>query len=409
MPRTIGYAHAWGLLREAFEEIQRRGVEPIILSTLPFRTDEHHDHAAFPFVLVPSGRLIATAAGLRAALPDRMLLLIGAADSVTLGTNHLIHAARRNMGMIMLVLRSDLLASGDDALDRSGWSETGLGSGISPAGAPLDWATALKASLVARARVDDIQMVADLLMLAHERKGFSVIGLTGDASLSTGVTSTDDWPEFFSAYSQWAAPLLKDDGRFKSAPSVRPDPKAPKRVEVRIAGIGGQGVKLAGTILSEAAGLHSGLWATHYGEYGSATRGGPSKVDVVFGSERITYAGADHADVLIALSRGAVPKTVSRDQPGKWLVIDADVDVAEDLPSSTLRIPMVGIAREHTGKPMAAGVASLGCVAAFTSGITLEGLTAVVFEKLPSRIAEKNVGALTEVYELTTAQIGATV
>ena len=54
--------------------------------------------------------------------------------------------------------------------------------------------------------------------------------------------------------------------------------------------MGGQGVKLSGTILSEAAGLGEGLWATHYGEYGSATRGGPSKVDIVMGPTTPTPA-----------------------------------------------------------------------------------------------------------------------
>jgi 2-oxoglutarate ferredoxin oxidoreductase subunit gamma len=403
---TDGYAGIWHLLRRAFEAAEERGADPVVVSTLPFRTDEHHDHSGLPLVLVPPGRLIAMAVGLRAALPDTMLLLVGAADSVTLGTNHLIHAARRNMGMILLVLRDDLLPSGDDALDRSGWVEIATGDDA-PRGTPLDWASALHAGLVARADINDTGAMTDLLLQAHERGGFSVIGLTGDTSLPLGVQSTNDWPEFFSAYRQWAAPLLRENPELQGAPNVEPDASAPDRVEVRIAGIGGQGVKLAGTILSEAAGLGAGLWATHYGQYGSATRGGPSKVDVVYGSERITYAGADHPDVLVALSDGALESNAAAVGPDSRLVVDADVD--GEIPEGALVVPLLQLAREHTGKPIAAGVTSLGSVAALAAGITADGLIAVIREKLPGRVAEKNSAAFAAAYELTQEQIGASV
>jgi 2-oxoglutarate ferredoxin oxidoreductase subunit gamma len=407
MKEVAGYALTWHHLRSALEEAIERGADPIVLSTLPFRTDLHHDHSAFPFILVPPGRLIAIGIGIRAVLPDKMIILVGAAESVTLGTNHLIHAARRNMGLTMLLLRSDLLPSHDDALDRTGWVETGHGEGAAPAGTPLDWAAALHASLVARARIDDPTALADLMLHAEERAGFAVVGVTGDPTLPLGISSTNDWPEYFAAYREWAAPLLRDDAGIAEVTSVVPAPDAPDRVEVRIAGIGGHGVKLAGTILSEAAGLGSGLWATHYGEYGSATRGGPSRVDVVYGAQRISYAGADHPDVLIALSAAAVNSYGLNAGAATKVVVDSDLEV--DLPDSVLRVPLIRLAREHTGKPIGAGVTSLGSVVALTEGIGLERIIAAVDDKLPWRIAEKNIAALTAAYEETTVQIGASV
>lgn len=398
------YTQTWHHLQRTFEAVTEKGHQPIILSALPFRTDKHHDHSRLPFVLVPPGRLIATAIGMRAALHDAMLVLIGAAETVTLGTNHLIHAARRNMGMTLLVLRSDLLAGGDDELDRSGWIETGHPTGV-PAGTPLDWASALQAGLVARAEISKTDELADLLIDAHNRRGFSVVGLTGDTSLPMGIQSTNEWPEYFSAYREWAAPLLRDDYGPSPVPTVTPDPDAPDRVEVRIAGIGGQGVKLAGTILSEAAGLGAGLWATHYGEYGSATRGGPSKVDVVFGKQRITYAGSDHPDVLIALSEQGFENNRSAIGSDSHVVVDEDVD--SEAGSGALRVPIIRLAREHTGKPLASGVTSLGCVAALAEGVDIETIADVVSQKLPGRIADKNVSAMTEAYEATMDRIGA--
>jgi Pyruvate/2-oxoacid:ferredoxin oxidoreductase gamma subunit len=54
-------------------------------------------------------------------------------------------------------------------------------------------------------------------------------------------------------------------------------------------------------------------------------------------------------------------------------------------------------------------VTSLGSVAALAAGITADGLIAVIREKLPSRVAEKNSAALAAAYELTREQIGASV
>ena len=398
------YAETWHHLLRTFETLDTAGVSPIVLSALPFRTDKHHDHSRFPFVLVPPGRLIATAVGMRAALPDRMIVLVGAAETVTLGTNHLIHAARRNMGMILLVLRSDLLPSDEDVLDRSGWVETGLPTGL-PSGTPLDWAEALNAGLVGRADVTDVEALAELLRLAHERSGFSVIGLTRDTTLRLGVQSTNEWPEFFAAYRQWAAPLRNGNSSPPRHATRAPAEDAPTRVEVRIAGIGGQGVKLAGTILSEAAGLGAGMWATHFGEYGSATRGGPSKVDVVYGSRRITYAGADHPDVLVALSTDALERNMNAISKDTRLVVDSDVE--GDLPASAIVVPIVRLAREHTGKPIGAGVTSLGAIAALAEGISLEIMREAVQEKLPARIAQSNVDALEAAHQETAERIGA--
>lgn len=399
------YADTWGLLQEAFKLAEEGGASPIILSSLPLSVGEGHRHTRLPLVVVPSGRLIATAIGMRAVLPDHMLVLVGAADNVTLGTNHLIHAARRNMGMIMLLLRSDVLET-EAGLDRAGWIETDHGGVPAPAGTPLEWATALDAGVVGRGLLTDPAGLTQLLLEAYEHGGFSVIGVTADRSLPIGIHSTNDWPEYFSAYRRWAEPLLKSGPQQINPPKVEMAEGAPDRVEVRLAGLGGQGVKLAGTILSEAAGIFAGMWATHHGEYGSATRGGPSKVDVVYGARPITYAGADHPDVMVILSEGALMGQSGAIGPQTTLVVDDSLE--GDTPEGVIRLPLIRLAREHTGKPIAAGITGLGGVAAFATGLTLEQVKTATAEHLPARIAEKNISAMEAAYELAMATMGAT-
>ncbi|HET9651722.1 MAG TPA: thiamine pyrophosphate-dependent enzyme, partial [Usitatibacter sp.] len=92
---------------------------PIVLSSLPEILDDA-PQLSFSFVHGPPGRNIALAVGLRAARPEAPLILVMNADGVTLGTNHLIHAARRNVGMTLLLLRSELTRS-QGSLDRTSW------------------------------------------------------------------------------------------------------------------------------------------------------------------------------------------------------------------------------------------------------------------------------------------------
>jgi 2-oxoglutarate ferredoxin oxidoreductase subunit gamma len=250
--------------------------------------------------------------------------------------------------------------------------------------------TALQAAFVGRANLHEPFELATVLASALATPGFSVIGVTAEALLETGVLSRCDWPEYFTAYREWAEPL-------RSAP-VGPAAAAPvaarravPRTEVRIAGFGGQGVKLAGMVLLEAAGLHEGLWATQRGDYGSATRGGPSMVDVVIGSDPITYPGADHPDALVLLTQAAADRYARAAGPGA--VVIADPGEVSRMPPGALAVPITAIAREHTGKPLAAGVVALGCVAALGTTVAQESLAKSLAANVPRSAVAANVAA----------------
>jgi 2-oxoglutarate ferredoxin oxidoreductase subunit gamma len=175
------------------------------------------------------------------------------------------------------------------------------------------------------------------------------------------------------------------------------------RLEVRIAGLGGHGVKLAGTVLSEAAGFHEGLWATQRGDYGSATRGGPSSVDVVLGSDPISYPSADHPDALVVLSQAACDRHAPAVKRGGRVVVDpAEVS---NPPRDAIVVPITAIAREHTGKPIAAGVVALGCIAALTDAVSRESLERSLAAHVP-RALPQNISACMAGYAATRAALG---
>ena len=406
------YADTWRRLLEVISaavKLRGDGPAPLILSSLPHLPTDIAADQPFSFIQGPPGRNIAIAMGLRAALPDVPILLIMNSDAITLGTNHLNHAARRNVQMTLLLLRSDLTATAEnESLDRLGWGSLGFQESIEGASTPLEWAKALEAALVARGNINDSEGLAALINEALDTPGFSLIGVTSASGLEMGVLSRVEWPEFFHAYRKWAKSFaeLSAEGAKPDNPSINGSGKAAsdrivRRREYRIAGIGGQGVKLAGTVLSQAAGLYEGLWATHRGEYGSATRGGPSMVDVVVSSDRITYPGADRPDVLIVMSQSASDLHAAKLNPAGYLV--ADSDQVTQLPPGAIPVPIVRLAREHAGKPIAAGVVALGCVAAASEVISLESMRQSVAAKVPLRTVEKNVAAMEAGYNETRA------
>lgn len=406
MNTTLPYTTTWQMLLEIiFRVVDLRGDRnlPVILSSLPELPGRDLDGPPVSFIHGPPGRNIAIAIGLRAALPDVPLLLIMNADGITLGTNHLIHAARRNIGMTLLLLRSEVTAATEkEPLDRMRWGLPHYQQSIETRAAPLEWTMALQAALVGRGSLLEPDNLAALIHEAIETPGFSMIGVTAGADLELGVLSRTDWPEYFTAYRQWAAPLVNLAAEVTTAAK---EPMLPKpvrsvpRYEVRIAGLGGQGIKLAGTILSEAAGLYEGLEATHRGEYGSATRGGPSSVDVIVSSDQITYPGADRPNVLVILSQAAADEYAGSLKSSGYLIVDPDQ--LNSVPDGALSVPIVRLAREQTGRPIAAGVASLGCVAALSDVISLDSLRQSVARKVPRKTIEKNIAALEAGYAAT--------
>ncbi|MBI3373591.1 MAG: 2-oxoacid:acceptor oxidoreductase family protein [Betaproteobacteria bacterium] len=406
------FATTWQLLLDSICTLMGLDANrepPIVLSSLPdlpYQRSGREGAAPLSFIQGPPGRNIALAIGLRAAKPNTPLVLIMSADSITLGTNHLIHAARRNIGMTLLLLRAEVTAAAAvDSMDRAGWDMPAYQRELETASRPLEWASALGASFVARADLEDPDQLAHLLHRAIDTPGFSVIGVTAGAQLQMGVLSENAWPEYFDAYREWTKPLLRlavAGSQARAAPARSPTHVVP-RFEVRIAGLGGHGVKLAGTVLSEAAGFHEGLWATQRGDYGSATRGGPSVVDVVMSSDPITYPAADHPDALIVLSQGAANRFAKDLKPGARVIIDpAEVS---SLPAGAIAVPITALAREHTGKPIAAGIVSLGCVAALTDAVSLESLSRSMAAHVPRAIAEKNRAACAAGYAATRAAI----
>jgi 2-oxoglutarate ferredoxin oxidoreductase subunit gamma len=164
-------------------------------------------------------------------------------------------------------------------------------------------------------------------------------------------------------------------------------------MEIRLAGEGGQGMILAGIILGEAAAIFDDKFAVQTQSYGPEARGGASKSEVIISSEEIDYPEAINSDVLVALSQEACDKYAANLKKEGLLIVDVD-KVGRVPYSSAIKVPILRMAIEATGKAIVANVVALGLLVGLTGVVSREALEKAVMARAPKGTEEFNRLAL---------------
>lgn len=81
------------------------------------------------------------------------------------------------------------------------------------------------------------------------------------------------------------------------------------KVEIRISGLGGQGVVLIGQILGKAA-VYDGKNAVQTQSYGAEARGTLAKSEIIISEDKIGFPTVRKCDILVAMNREALNKTL---------------------------------------------------------------------------------------------------
>lgn len=165
------------------------------------------------------------------------------------------------------------------------------------------------------------------------------------------------------------------------------------RLEVRLAGSGGQGLILAGLVLAEAAGLYEGREVAMAQSYGPEARGGASKAEVIISGEPIDYPLCNRVDLLLALSQEAVD-TYSWDlRPNAWIIVDSDL-VSHPPSSRAVGLPFTATARDKLKRPMVANVVALGALSELTGLVSRCSLEKALLKRVPAGTEDLNKKAL---------------
>jgi 2-oxoglutarate ferredoxin oxidoreductase subunit gamma len=155
--------------------------------------------------------------------------------------------------------------------------------------------------------------------------------------------------------------------------------------KVIIAGFGGQGVVLMGTLLSYSA-MVEGKHTTFFPSYGAEMRGGTANCSVVVSDDEIASPVVNRPDCVVAMNIASLEKFESRVRPGGIIFVNSSLikrkverdDVEE------IRIPANDIA-EELGSSRAANMVILGGILKKTGAVKVDAAIGCLEKVLSER------------------------
>jgi 2-oxoglutarate ferredoxin oxidoreductase subunit gamma len=165
------------------------------------------------------------------------------------------------------------------------------------------------------------------------------------------------------------------------------------RREIRIAGFGGQGIVLSGSIVGKAASIHDNGFAALTQSYGPESRGGSCRAEVVVSDKPVDYPYMVNPEVQIILSQEAYNEFGKNAPKGTSLIIDSDlVKVDPSQKPKPLSIPASRMAQE-LGRPVVANIIMMGFLAATSDIVSCEALKKAVLNSVPPGTEDFNMKA----------------
>lgn len=271
------------------------------------------------------GRSVTYATGIKLANPDLKVIVLMGDGGCGIGGHHLINAARRNIGVTVVVFNN--FNYGMTGGQHSVTTPSGGITSSTPLGQleqPMDICQTVAvngASFVARTTSFD-KGLPELLASAIQNEGFSLVDIwelctayyvpnnrfskgllentLNKLNFPTGIIHQLERPEYSRAYRQLVA---SEAG--KPAMAARPiqekyHSSLVKRMGIVIAGAAGKKINSAATLLCRGAVL-SGLWATQRNDYPVTVKSGHSLSEVILSPAEIKYTGIGQPEVMLLL------------------------------------------------------------------------------------------------------------
>ncbi len=152
---------------------------------------------------------------------------------------------------------------------------------------------------------------------------------------------------------------------------------------MRISGLGGQGVVLAGQILGRAA-VYDGKNVVQTQSYGAEARGSAAKSEVIISEGKIGFPAVRKCDILIAMNQNALDRHFKDLKEDGVLIIDStDLNKIPRTKAKIFKFPATEIAEKTFGAKIYANMFMLGA---------LTKITNIVSEKAIERAIEDTIG-----------------
>lgn len=172
------------------------------------------------------------------------------------------------------------------------------------------------------------------------------------------------------------------------------------KMELRLAGSGGQGVILATVILAEAA-VIAGKQTAQSQSYGPEARGGSCKAEVIVSDEKIGFTKVQNPTFLMALTQKAL-EAYGKTLPEDCLVLidESLTELPELAGRKVVKLPILRTAVEKVGKAMCANIVAVGAINKLLGLVNNDDLKEAVFMHIPKGTEELNGKALQAGIEL---------
>jgi Pyruvate/2-oxoacid:ferredoxin oxidoreductase gamma subunit len=317
------------------------------------------------------GRSITYGTGIRLANPDLHVVVLMGDGGCGIGGAHLINAARRNIGLTVLV--SNNFNFGMTGGQHSVTTPEGAVTSTTTGGnveRPMDLCGLVEAAggtFVARASTADADLDA-LLTRALDHKGFAFLdvwnfctayfasrnrftpkamrALSRDSGMRMGILKDASAPEL-------ARALQAQGGRAVARVTQdiprRFEPALTDPLSVVVAGSAGQRVRSAASLLGHAA-IASGLYATQKDDYPITVRTGHSTSEVILSPAEILYTAIESPDVVVLLSEDGLGQVAGRLQtlpPDSLILADEALSVAAPPRVNVETYPFRAEAKKH--------------------------------------------------------------
>lgn len=158
------------------------------------------------------------------------------------------------------------------------------------------------------------------------------------------------------------------------------------RHDVFIAGYGGQGVLLAGNLLSYAA-IHEGMNVSFFPAYGVEKRGGSAMCTIVFADGDTGSPVVGRPSVAVILNQLSFDKYAARVKPGGICVVNSTLVQCDGVrlhDVELVRVPMNQIALD-LGDVRMVNMVACGAYSAVSGALALPSLGEALKKALPER------------------------
>jgi len=171
------------------------------------------------------------------------------------------------------------------------------------------------------------------------------------------------------------------------------------RVEIRLAGSGGQGLITGMHILFRALALE-GRRAAQSQSYEPTSRGGFCYSDLIVCDDAADYPLATKLDMVAALSQVGLDRSLALIKPGALVVVDERL--VPDPPRRGFDLHVLPISERAiaTGSPRIANVVALGALARLSRVCAGDSLEQAVRLETPAKFARLNLAAAREGFAL---------